>query len=69
MGERRTSSYPANSHHLATRYLSRYLLIPGFLSREDADALLTRAKQLLEEFSLDDHPLVSLFTVWSLNLL
>ena len=35
-----------------------YLRIPGFLSREDTDALLTRARQLLQNFSLEDHPLV-----------
>lgn len=36
-----------------------YLRLPGFLSHEETAALLTRAKRLLESFSLEDHPLVS----------
>ena len=59
MGKRR--AYPPVSHHLAQRCPPRYLLIPRFLSTEDTDALLKRAQRLLEEFSLDDHPLVSSF--------
>jgi len=37
---------------------SRYLVIPRFVDKKDVDALLGRAKQLLDDFSLDDHPLV-----------
>lgn len=37
---------------------SRYLVIPSFLNKTETDALLARSKQLLDEFSLSDHPLV-----------
>ena len=37
---------------------NRYLRLPNFLNNEDTEALLTRAKQLLSNFSLEDHPLV-----------
>ncbi|KAF8149556.1 phytanoyl-CoA dioxygenase [Crassisporium funariophilum] len=33
-----------------------YLIIPGFLSPEETDSLLTRSKQLLDDFNVDDHP-------------
>ena len=36
----------------------RYLVIPNFLTPEDTDALLTRSKQLLDEFDVESHPLV-----------
>ncbi|KAG5735494.1 Phytanoyl-CoA dioxygenase domain-containing protein 1 [Termitomyces sp. T112] len=39
-----------------------YLLIPGFLRPYETDTLLARAKQLLEEFNLDDHPLTKFTT-------
>lgn len=39
-----------------------YLVVPGFLSQEDTRELLERAKQLLEDFSLDDHPLTKFTT-------
>ena len=35
-----------------------YLVIPNFLSTEETEALLDRAKQLLDEFNIDDHPRV-----------
>jgi phytanoyl-CoA hydroxylase len=38
----------------------RYLIIPAFLAPDETDALLNRAKSLLDEFSLQDHPLVRL---------
>jgi phytanoyl-CoA hydroxylase len=37
-----------------------YLVIPRFLASDETDALLTRSRQLLDEFSLEDHPLVRL---------
>ncbi|CAL1707065.1 unnamed protein product [Somion occarium] len=43
-------------------YRDGYLRIPGFLSVEETEALLTRAKQLLENFSLEDHPLTKFTT-------
>ncbi|KAG6840686.1 hypothetical protein C0991_005045 [Blastosporella zonata] len=39
-----------------------YLLVPGFLDTNETEALLGRAKQLLDEFSLDDHPLTKFTT-------
>ncbi|KAF9010711.1 phytanoyl-CoA dioxygenase [Cyathus striatus] len=33
-----------------------YLVIPGFLSPEDTNALLTRSKELLQEFNIETHP-------------
>jgi len=39
-----------------------YLLVPHFLSLEETNALLARSKQLLDEFSLDDHPLTKFTT-------
>ncbi|KAF7361924.1 Phytanoyl-CoA dioxygenase [Mycena venus] len=37
----------------------RYLVIPGFVTPEDVATLLARSKALLQEFSIEDHPLVS----------
>jgi hypothetical protein len=37
----------------------RYLVVPKFLSSEETSSLLTRSKELLDEFNIDDHPLVS----------
>ncbi|KAI0320770.1 phytanoyl-CoA dioxygenase [Amylostereum chailletii] len=39
-----------------------YLCIPGFLSADETNSLLTRSKQLLDDFSLDDHPLTKFTT-------
>ncbi|GBE81220.1 phytanoyl-CoA dioxygenase [Sparassis latifolia] len=39
-----------------------YLRLPSFLSPEDTEALLTRSKQLLSNFSLEDHPLTKFTT-------
>ena len=36
----------------------RYLKIPAFLTPDEVEAMLTRTRQLLENFSLEDHPLV-----------
>ena len=41
-----------------TDILHRYLRLSNFLSPEDTDALLTRSRQLLANFSVEDHPLV-----------
>ncbi|KAH8083794.1 phytanoyl-CoA dioxygenase [Cristinia sonorae] len=43
-------------------YRDGYLVIPGFLSQQDTSVLLTRAKQLLQDFSLEDHPLTKFTT-------
>ena len=37
-----------------------YLIIRAFLAPDETDALLTRSRLLLDEFSLQDHPLVRL---------
>lgn len=39
-----------------------YLVIPQFLSPEETNALLTRSKQLLDEFDIDDHPMTKFTT-------
>ncbi|KAF9516634.1 hypothetical protein BS47DRAFT_1340514 [Hydnum rufescens UP504] len=39
-----------------------YLVIPGFLREDEITALLTRSKELLDEFSLDGHPLTCFTT-------
>ncbi|KAI0742199.1 phytanoyl-CoA dioxygenase [Irpex lacteus] len=43
-------------------YADGYLRLSNFLSSEDTEALLTRAKQLLSNFSLEDHPLTKFTT-------
>ena len=43
------------------RTCDSYLVIPAFLASDETDALLARSRQLLNEFSLQDHPLVRLF--------
>ncbi|PPQ90544.1 hypothetical protein CVT25_015858 [Psilocybe cyanescens] len=44
----------------------RYLVVPNFLERDEVDSLLTRSKQLLDEFNIDDHPLTK-FTTSDVN--
>ncbi|KAI3618843.1 hypothetical protein WG66_000532 [Moniliophthora roreri] len=39
-----------------------YLLVPGFLDSVDTNALLSRAKQLLDEFPIENHPLTKFTT-------
>ncbi|KAI9461227.1 phytanoyl-CoA dioxygenase [Lactarius psammicola] len=39
-----------------------YLVIPGFLAPDETSALLARSRQLLDEFSLQDHPLTKFTT-------
>ncbi|KAF9268661.1 phytanoyl-CoA dioxygenase [Marasmius fiardii PR-910] len=39
-----------------------YLLIPGFLDVTETDALLARARQLLDEFPVENHPLTKFTT-------
>jgi hypothetical protein len=39
-----------------------YVVIPGFLASDETNALLARSRQLLDEFSLANHPLVRLFS-------
>ncbi|KAJ7783096.1 phytanoyl-CoA dioxygenase [Mycena metata] len=40
----------------------RYLVIRGFVAPEDVRTLLGRSKELLQEFSLEDHPLTKFTT-------
>jgi len=51
--------FPTELNPLHNGDLHRYLVVPGFLSNEDTEALLVRAKQLLDDFNIDDHPFVS----------
>ena len=44
-----------------------YLIIPAFLAPDETDALLNRSRLLLEEFSLQDHPLVRLNYYYSIT--
>ncbi|OJT12281.1 Phytanoyl-CoA dioxygenase domain-containing protein 1 [Trametes pubescens] len=39
-----------------------YLRLPSFLEPDEVEALLTRTKQLLETFSIEDHPLTKFTT-------
>ncbi|KAH8828394.1 phytanoyl-CoA dioxygenase [Flagelloscypha sp. PMI_526] len=39
-----------------------YLVIPGFLSQSQTNSLLSRSKQLLDEFSIEDHPMTKFTT-------
>ncbi|KAF8971171.1 phytanoyl-CoA dioxygenase [Flammula alnicola] len=39
-----------------------YLVIPNFLSLQETAALLTRSKELLDEFNVEDHPLTKFTT-------
>jgi len=43
-------------------HLDGYLRVPAFLSQDETDALLIRSKELLDNFSLKDHPLTK-FTI------
>ncbi|CCA69574.1 hypothetical protein PIIN_03513 [Serendipita indica DSM 11827] len=43
-------------------YDDGYLVIPNFLSKDEVDSLMARSKQLLEEFSLEGHPLTKFST-------
>jgi hypothetical protein len=40
----------------------RYLVIPGFFTPEETTEMLDRAHQLLNEFRIEGHPLVSPIT-------
>jgi hypothetical protein len=48
-----TSRYPHFNAHML-----RYLVVPGFLTGDETATLLARAKQLLDGFDINDHPLV-----------
>jgi len=39
-----------------------YLRVPAFLSQDETQKLLIRSKELLDNFSLDDHPLTKFTT-------
>jgi ectoine hydroxylase-related dioxygenase (phytanoyl-CoA dioxygenase family) len=43
-------------------YQNGYLVVSKFLSPEETNPLLARAKELLEEFDIDDHPLTTFTT-------
>lgn len=43
-------------------YRDGYIKIPGFLSKDEADSLLARSKQLLDQFDPENHPLTKFTT-------
>lgn len=43
-------------------YKDGYLIVPGFLSHDQTSSLLLRAKELLDEFKPEDHPLTRFTT-------
>ncbi|KAG0703248.1 hypothetical protein DFH29DRAFT_917852 [Suillus ampliporus] len=43
-------------------YRDGYLVVPGFLSHDQTSTLLLRSKELLDEFTLEDHPLTKFTT-------
>ncbi|KAJ7703232.1 phytanoyl-CoA dioxygenase [Mycena rosella] len=51
-----------NCHELNRGIASRYLVLRGFLPPDDVETLLARSKTLLQEFSLEDHPLTKFTT-------
>jgi len=53
-------TYGSAGAHILLSSLS-YLVIPAFLLADETDRLLIRSKQLLDDFNVDEHPLVSVF--------
>ncbi|KAJ3519731.1 hypothetical protein NM688_g9258 [Phlebia brevispora] len=43
-------------------YRDGYLRLPNFLSTDEVEAMLSRTKQLLDNFSLEDHPMTKFTT-------
>ncbi|KAG2055725.1 phytanoyl-CoA dioxygenase [Suillus hirtellus] len=43
-------------------YRDGYLVVPGFLSQDQTSSLLFRAKELLDEFTPEDHPMTKFTT-------
>ncbi|KAG1866684.1 hypothetical protein F4604DRAFT_1778278 [Suillus subluteus] len=43
-------------------YRDGYLIVPGFLSHDQTSSLLLRAKELLDDFTPEDHPLTKFTT-------
>lgn len=39
--------------------VDRYLVLPGFFNQDAVEAMLNRAKQLIDEVDLETHPMVS----------
>jgi hypothetical protein len=48
---------------------TRYLVIPGFFSQGAVEAMLTRAKELIDEVDLESHPMVRELDMYLLRLL
>ncbi|KAJ1305780.1 hypothetical protein OPQ81_010510 [Rhizoctonia solani] len=43
-------------------YKDGYLIVPGFIPKDETNALLSRAKQLIAEFPLEGHPMTRFTT-------
>ena len=54
------SSTICSVHKTVYGIYHRYLRLPSFLEPDEVEALLTRTRQLLDNFSIEDHPLVRL---------
>lgn len=63
MGESRHAPSICLANHLIDSscllWTDSYLVLPGFFKQEDVDAMLNRAKQLIDEVDLGTHPMVS----------
>ncbi|KAM5533306.1 hypothetical protein V8D89_012980 [Ganoderma adspersum] len=53
---------PERKFAYLTQEQSRYLRLASFLEPDEVEALLTRTKQLLDNFSIEDHPLTKFTT-------
>ncbi|KAF8750644.1 Phytanoyl-CoA dioxygenase [Rhizoctonia solani] len=51
------SSSVLTPEQVAKFYKDGYLILPGFIPKDETAALLSRAKQLIAEFSLEGHPM------------
>ncbi|PCH43722.1 PhyH-domain-containing protein [Wolfiporia cocos MD-104 SS10] len=60
--QRRASNVNRIQRLRASDNTTSYLRLPAFLNAADTEALLTRSKQLLANFSIEDHPRKTKFT-------
>ncbi|KAF8712189.1 Phytanoyl-CoA dioxygenase, partial [Rhizoctonia solani] len=56
------SSSVLTPEQVAKFYKDGYLILPGFIPKDETAALLSRAKQLIAEFSLEGHPMTRFTT-------
>lgn len=53
-----SSELSLNSYVNYAPCFGRYLILPNFIPKDEVAALLSRAKELIAEFSLEGHPMV-----------